>query len=838
MGFFDIEEQAKSPELKGHSLAFLHKHQCAVCPLNHQTDLMHPHMEPTGSKRPLVYILGEAPGKNEDKKGVQFIGRSGRLIRDLIPDDWLRDIRWNNCVRTRPPDNRTPTTLEIECCRPSVEGDIERTKPAAIFGFGAVPLAWATGESGITKWAGRRLPIKVGSHSCWFYPMVHPSYVMREVNKTDKDKRDWDLAFKLHLRRAFKEVDKGLPPAKVYSAEDATSNIHLAMTVDDVLKGIKRMHGEKVVGFDYETSRLRPYEKGAKILTIGMAGEDYAFAFPVRHRQAKWTDRELATIEAAVEGFLLDAPCKKVSHRLAFEGEWSAVSFGRDTLIHGRWEDTESQAFILDERPDCHSLDFLCLQYFGLRIKALSKVDLKALDNFSLPVVLRYNGMDAKFHRLLHLAQMPRIRDEGLLEYYRHHVPRVIASVLTQVKGVPLDQAQVEKFAKKYERSLEDIEDEIADLDLVREYKRRFGETFEPSNNNHVKKALTKLAKLDLEKVDEKVLSKVKHPLARLVLRWRKDAKLLSTYIKPVQPGSKHVYPDGLLHPIINTTRTRTSRTSSEDPNIQNWPKRGPNKIIRKQIRSVRDDVVVVAFDFAGIQARNVAMESKDKGLVKHYWAHYDIHTDWLERLNRIVPGWASKEEMRDKEQHKEVRNTVKNKFVFPSFFGAQPKSIASDLKIEEGDAEELQAEFFDEFPDVKGWHERLIKFYYRNGYVTGLSQFKRRAPVERNQMINSPIQADEAIIVCNAWGRLAALENPVYTPNLMVHDDLTFFWKRKNVERYSEVVIGEMLAIEYDWINVPLGVEMSIGDNWADLKAEGEFESAPGKKGWWEIKK
>lgn len=838
MGFFDLEQQAAASsittDLKGHSLDFLHKHQCQVCPLNeYGKDLAHPQMQPTGAKKPVIYIMGDAPDKREDRLGEQFVGRPGEYLRELIADDWLRDIRWNNAVRCRPPEDRTPTMVEIECCRPSVATDIEAAKPDAIFGFGAVPLDWATGESRITNWAGRRVPVKVGSHSCWFYPMIHPSYVMRDVDKKDKDQKDWDLAFRMHLKRAFKEVGAGLPEAKVWTAEQLLERIYLETTLDGVRQSIDRMYDEKVVGFDYETNALRPYVKGAKILSVGMSGADHAFSFPLRHRQAKWTQKELGIIEDHLVDFFLNAPCKKISHRLAFEGEWTAYMYGWDCALKGRWEDTEAQAFILDERPGCHSLDFLAMQYLGVRIKGLTNVDRKNLDNVDLPKVLRYNGLDARVHRLMHLAQMPRIKEEGLLEFYERFLPRVITMALTQIKGVPLDQNEVAKFTEEYEGKLKVIERKIAKLEIAEKYEHRFGEKFEPSNNNHVLAALTKLERLKIEKVDEKVLSKVKHPLAKLVLDWRKDAKVLSTYVKPVQPDSPNVYPDGNLHPIINTTRTRTSRTASEDPNIQNWPKRGPGKIIRKQVRSRNPKIKVVAFDYAGIQARNVAMESNDKGLVKHYWEHYDIHTDWLERLVRLVPGWATTDQLRDKKEQKEVRNVVKNKFVFPSFFGAQPRSIANDLQIDERDAEEYQAEFFDEFPEVKAWHERLVDSYHRLGYVTGLSQFRRRAPVDHNQIINSPIQADEALIVCNAMASLSQLGEPRYQPNFMIHDDLTFFWPQSEIERNAEVVLDHMLKIEYPWINVPIEVEMSIGDDWYSLDEVGKFEACPGQKEW-----
>src|SRR5258708_6701834 len=135
MGFFSIMEASKN-EAPAASLDLLHQKQCTVCPLNcYAPSLKHPYMKPTGARRPLVYMLGEAPGKTEDDKGRQFVGKAGDVLRFRIPKRWLPDIRWNNVVRTKPPGNRDPTITEIECCRPSLIKDIEETKPDAIFGF-------------------------------------------------------------------------------------------------------------------------------------------------------------------------------------------------------------------------------------------------------------------------------------------------------------------------------------------------------------------------------------------------------------------------------------------------------------------------------------------------------------------------------------------------------------------------------------------------------------------------------------------------------------------------------------------------------------------------------
>ena len=82
--------------------------------------LTSPKMVPTGAASPMVYVLGEAPGEQEDLQAEQFIGSSGQLLRQMVPLEMRDRVRYNNTIRCRPPDNRTPTATEINCCYPSI----------------------------------------------------------------------------------------------------------------------------------------------------------------------------------------------------------------------------------------------------------------------------------------------------------------------------------------------------------------------------------------------------------------------------------------------------------------------------------------------------------------------------------------------------------------------------------------------------------------------------------------------------------------------------------------------------------------------------------------------
>jgi uracil-DNA glycosylase family 4 len=831
VSFFYFGKKAAKSAIGGLSLDLMHKGQCQVCPLNHQPGLLHPHMDPSGSSKPIVYILGEAPGEQEDKKGEPFVGKAGKALRLRIPRKWLPDIRFNNVVRTRPLENRDPTQVEMECCRPSIIADIERTKPKAIFGFGNIPLTWAIGRTGITNWAGRWMPIKVGAHSCWYFPFMHPSAIMRGRKFEPRDANsygsDQEFAFAKDLERAFELVDY-LPEPIVHSTEDALEGIEVvtdASEVADRLYDAINVNG--LVGIDFETNCLRPYKEGAKILSCAISNREGTFSFPLRHPENNWTDTELNNVEDALADFLHDVRGRKVAHRLPFEMEWACFFFGKTCAYAGEWGDSESQAYILDERRGMHSLEALCLQYFGFDIKAIDNLDRKNLEKAPLDKVLSYNALDAKYHRLLYIEQQARIEEEKLEDVYEHQLARVPAAVLLQIKGVPVDQEEAERFKQQYEDELDQIEEEIDTSTEGKAYKRLTGKYYRPGAPQDTIKMMASILKRPIDSADEKALAPIKHPVVDLTIRWRKANKLLSTYVLPC---IESIYPDGQLHHALNLTSTRTWRTSAEDPNIQNFPKRQElAKDVRRQIKPA-SGWKVVSFDFAGIQARNIAMESEDEALVDSFWNDYDIHGDWAKKIADAFPDWENADRMDEPSTFKALRHRAKNQFIFPSFFGAYPKKLANGLDVPEDLCKELQDELWEMFPSVHAWQQRLINGYEETGYVVGLSGFRRRAPISQNELINAPIQADEAIIVCDAMIRISRLADRMkewlLQPAMEIHDDLTFFWPEDAIEELTPIVAKEMTKLSFPWINVPLVIEQSIGDDWADMKEVAKFSS------------
>lgn len=813
-------------------------------------------MKPTGSDRPLAYILGEAPGREEDEQNKQFVGRSGKILRARLPSDLLPKLRFNNCARTRPKDNKTPDRIVLECCRPSVEADIAATKPKAIWGFGNVALQWASGFSGIGDWRGRRFPVEIAGHACWFYPIAHPAYILRKRRSWAENKgadvigSEDERAFVLDIERAVAELNH-LPTPEVHNREIAEYGLELydgntPKQIESLRKAFAWAKKEELVGLDYETNAIRPYKDGSKILTAAIGTPERSFAFALDHSQAGWTKTERQEIGALWVDFL-KAPTIKAVHHLPFEMEWTAVKFGKELLRASRWEDTLTQASTLDERKSSKqkrvagplSLDFLCKQYFGLNLKSLTQLNKAKLDQEPVLEVLRYNAMDAKYHCLLYKAQRMRIVDQGLLKVYNRSRRRIPTCVLTQVKGMYIDQDETKRLEKKYTSAITKIEKDIAALDCVVQFKSKYKHDFNPRSNSDegdvvlmLRDVLKRKEGYELGAKDRRqagkegksiegkystkkeILARIDHPIAALITKIRNIDKKLSTFCY------KDVWPDGLLHPIFNHgPRTVSHRISCEEPNLQQIPKRDQgNREVRKQFRAP-DGRIIVAIDYGQIEARVIAMASKDKAFVKSLWERHDVHEDWARIIAHAYPRRiGGKKFLNDKETMKDFRTDIKNQWTFPLFFGAQLESVAEYLKMP---VEEIQGpfkQFKKEFSGVFNWQETLMDFYYKHGYVENMLGRRRRAPMSKNEIINTPIQSTACEIVMDGMNRLSEMATSTgddnFQPNINIHDDLTFVPLEEKVDYYLEKIIPEMLNVKFPFINVPLTLEVAIGMN------------------------
>jgi|SRR6185503_9208253 uracil-DNA glycosylase len=135
-----------------------------------------------------LMFVGEAPGAQEDKMGLPFVGPAGKLLEQLLGEIGLerKDVFINNTLMCRPPGNRDPLPEEIEECRPFLVKRIELIEPKVICTLGNYATKLLTGSPrGITKVHGEPQQRDVAGRTVILYPLFHPAAALRSTSVLD-----------------------------------------------------------------------------------------------------------------------------------------------------------------------------------------------------------------------------------------------------------------------------------------------------------------------------------------------------------------------------------------------------------------------------------------------------------------------------------------------------------------------------------------------------------------------------------------------------------------------------------------------------------------------------
>ena len=139
-----------------------------------------------GNKNARIMVIGEAPGADEDKRGLPFCGVSGQLLDKIFASIGLsrtENIYITNSVFWRPPGNRKPTAAEIAICKPFVEKHIALLNPDILLLVGGVSTQAILGNStGITKLRGtdQKYHSDLLNKNITCLPLLHPAYLLRQ----------------------------------------------------------------------------------------------------------------------------------------------------------------------------------------------------------------------------------------------------------------------------------------------------------------------------------------------------------------------------------------------------------------------------------------------------------------------------------------------------------------------------------------------------------------------------------------------------------------------------------------------------------------------------------
>ncbi|MGE4527609.1 MAG: uracil-DNA glycosylase [Rhodospirillaceae bacterium] len=129
-----------------------------------------------------LMVIGEAPGADEDRSGVPFVGRAGQLLDKMLASiGWPREAVYiTNVVPWRPPGNRNPTPEEVTLCLPFVLRAIDLVAPQAVLLLGgSAAAALLDSHDGITRLRGRWHTLARPEREIAALPTFHPAFLLR-----------------------------------------------------------------------------------------------------------------------------------------------------------------------------------------------------------------------------------------------------------------------------------------------------------------------------------------------------------------------------------------------------------------------------------------------------------------------------------------------------------------------------------------------------------------------------------------------------------------------------------------------------------------------------------
>jgi len=142
-----------------------------------------------------LMFVGEAPGANEDRQGLPFVGQAGKLLDTLLGEIGLSrpDVFVANVLKCRPPGNRDPHPAEIEACQEYLLRQVELIEPRVICTLGNFATKLLRGDpTGITRLHGREEVRAIGRRAVRLYPIFHPAaalYTPRMLEVLEADFR-------------------------------------------------------------------------------------------------------------------------------------------------------------------------------------------------------------------------------------------------------------------------------------------------------------------------------------------------------------------------------------------------------------------------------------------------------------------------------------------------------------------------------------------------------------------------------------------------------------------------------------------------------------------------
>ena len=711
-----------------------------------------------------VFVIGEAPGANEDRKGIPFIGESGRILRNELERNDLTDKTYiTNLVKCRPPNNRTPTAAEIKACRPDLDKELAALKPSYVVTAG-VPATKTLfrGKAKINQFHGEvidnpKVPY-IGM------PIFHPAYTLRDPSKLPGLQDD--------LARLARLIDGGMRDDTVNWSVVRKGNLDTF---------IREFEAAPRFAFDCETAGLFPFDPDGYITAIGIALDHRTWVIPgLMHPEYQQFSHSPFAHGNALRRvmrllfFLAHRDNKRTyAQNGKFDNKWFRCQFGGSFRLTF---DTMLAHHVLDENLH-HDLTSLCRTYldepeYDISLEEKQGKSKKPVRNY------KYCAQDAAYTLRLSILFEEMLRAEPELHrlFWKLTMPGARAMEDAEMEGLTIDPAArkevgMELLAKKI--TLREELNKIAGYELNWDSPAQIGKLLYEELGYRCR-VFTKKKKPSTS--EEALLSINDKPVVRKILEYRNAGKFFNTYIKGWQKYriEDKYYFDYKIHGTVTGRYSSPLHPIPRDGSIRN-------------LVTAPAGWTLCALDLATAEMRVAAHLSRDPDMRRCFTDGIDVHWrtlietlgtghgsfsllvqqtgedltgDWLPysiALDAMLD--AGPQECIEVDKRWYEGRTRAKAINFGFIYGMHENKFIQQARKDYGwDASKQEAKnarraYFRLYSQLENWHSRTKRLARANGHVRCLTGRLRRLPgihakdrkvrsAAARQAINSGVQA------------------------------------------------------------------------------------------------
>jgi DNA polymerase-1 len=604
---------------------------------------------------------------------------------------------------------------------------------------------------------------------------------------------------------------------------DDITNLHLVTDTDEAFELLRWLSVQDRLAIDTETTGLSPERDHVRLVQIGNEREAWAVPFEINKM------------------VVLDAVRRFEGEWVTHNGPYDFAMLAKDGVVlpRHRTHNTLLQAHVLYSKGPL-GLKPLYSQHVDER-GAMLQDDLKAVFAehkwtwatipWDYPAYWQYGCVDTCETAQLDAVLRPQVMKVSPRSY---ELELAVSWVIERMcrKGAKVDRPYVERLTAELDEKELRLRKMIEDEWHV-----------SPGSGPQIIKRLQKdgveLTKLtpkgDAYSTDKEALKAIGHPLADAVLEYRSISKITSTYLHGYLELSQW---DGRIHPSINSVGgraknpfepggqdgVRTGRSSANDPNLQNVPKRGPFKKAIRRSFTVEDECFWLSSDFDQVEMRGMAHASQDPGLREAFLSP----DDFFVVMGRNVfsePGFTKEDER---------RQLIKNG-MYAKIYGAGPAKFAVTAGLVHVDEHGQKVPLIQEadrflrsvdrmYPGVPRFAEAVIAKGKERAREEGVAYVRspltgRRITADRGReyaLVNYYVQGIAAEIMKY---KILQLDAAGMGPYMMfpVHDEIDM---EVPMEKRDEVIkaVNEIMN-DPSMLSVPITASVSTGPNWGELE-------------------